>query len=62
MASFWLTPAAATEDQTIARYMNDYQKSFFPKHYQPLDGCHARWLKKISGDDVQLKKQPARTW
>jgi dihydrofolate reductase len=61
MASFWLTPAAATEDQTIARYMNDLPKIVFSRTLSAVRWMPCTLVKEDIGETMlQLKKQPGK--
>lgn len=61
MADFWPTPAAATEDQTIARYMNDLPKIVFSRTLLAVDWTPCTLIKEdIKEKILQLKKQPGK--
>lgn len=61
MASYWPTPAAATDDPTIAEKMNTLPKIVFSRTLEKADWQNTRLIKdNIAEEIARLKQQPGK--
>lgn len=61
MASFWPTPAAASEDPVITEYMNSSQKIVFSKTLERADWKNSRVIREINQDEIlKMKQKPGK--
>src|SRR5688500_11862872 len=60
MASYWPTPAAASEDPVITDFMNNTNKIVFSKTLEKVDWKNTRLVNEITPEAIKKIKQQAR--